>query len=273
MKPGHASLHAPAARQPRAVIVSRKSLYTLLLERHGTLGQAEFYLKSRGESVAPYAEAHERVEVALHTVDASLAPDQRRTRVDRDDLERFLFAPDDVVMIVGQDGLVPNVAKYLSGQPVIGINPDPQRYDGVLSAHRPEQASSALLWLQSQNGRFRIQQRVMARALREDGQTLLALNEVFVGHRTHQSARYRITIHDASRDKSENHSSSGVICATGTGATGWARSIAEQRAIRQPLPSPESPRLAWFVREPFPSVATTTALNFGILSSGSTINA
>ena len=37
-------------------------------------------------------------------------------------LARFLFEPGDVVIVVGQDGLVANVAKYLDGQPVIGIN-------------------------------------------------------------------------------------------------------------------------------------------------------
>ena len=59
-----------------------------------------------------------------------------------------------------------------------------------------------------------------------------------------------------------------MICATGTGATGWARSIAEQRGLTEPPPAPDEPRLAWFVREPFPSVATGTALDFGALLAG-----
>jgi len=69
---------------------------------------------------------------------AHIPADQRRLRVDRDDLARFLFGPDDVVLMVGQDGLVPNAAKYLSGQLAIGINPDPSSYDGILCAHSPE---------------------------------------------------------------------------------------------------------------------------------------
>jgi hypothetical protein len=32
----------------------------------------------------------------------------------------------------------------------------------------------------------------MVQAELDDGQRLLALNEIFVGHRTHQSARYRL---------------------------------------------------------------------------------
>jgi NAD kinase len=71
----------------------------------------------------------------------------------------------------------------------------------------------------------------MAHARLDDGQQLLALNEIFVGHRTHQSARYRIRPAD---EQEERHSSSGVIVSTGTGATGWARSI--QRSAQTGLP-------------------------------------
>ena len=38
-------------------------------------------------------------------------------------------------VVVGQDGLVANVAKYLDGQPVVGIDPEPGRNPGVLVAH------------------------------------------------------------------------------------------------------------------------------------------
>src|SRR3546814_2424615 len=58
--------------------------------------------------------------------------DWRQTHVRRADLDRFLFAPEDVIVAVGQDGLVANVAKYLDGQPVLGVNPAPDLYDGVL---------------------------------------------------------------------------------------------------------------------------------------------
>jgi hypothetical protein len=98
----------------------------------------------------------------------------------------------------------------------------------------------------------------MVVAEREDGQRLRALNEVYVGHQTHQSARYRIRW----AKKEERQSSSGIICSTGTGSTGWARSIARQRKIKE-LPRPQDRWLAWFVREPFPSVATGTTLDFG----------
>ena len=63
----------------------------------------------------------------------------------REDLSRFVFEPSDVVVAVGQDGLVANVAKYLSGQPVLGVNPDPDSYDGILVPHRAGVAKRLLL--------------------------------------------------------------------------------------------------------------------------------
>jgi NAD kinase len=251
---------------PRIVLVTRKTPVELLLEQHGTLGQAHFYLESRGQSIDEYEEIHERVYAALTRVSTAIPPDQRRVRVDRGDLDRFLFAPDDVILIVGQDGLVPNVAKYLGGQLTIGVNPDADRYDGVLCPHAPDATAALLAWVtQGEEGPgYRVQRRVMALAEREDGQRLLALNEVFAGHQSHQSAKYRIEVDG----EEERHSSSGVICATGTGSTGWARSIVEQRGLDIDLPFPTEESLVWFVREPFPSVYTGTELTWGFLSVG-----
>lgn len=255
---------------PRVVIVTRKTPWEVLLEQHGTARQAEFYLESRGQSVAEYQDNHSRLKQALTTVQQAIPTDQRRTRVDRADLDRFLFSPDDLVVVVGQDGLVPNAAKYLDGQRVIGINSDPDRYDGVLCSHRPEDFRRLLAWQDPRpDSEYRIERRTMAEAVREDGQRLLALNEVFIGHRSHQSARYRIS---AGEGKEERHSSSGVICATGTGATGWARSICIQRNFRETDLGPEERRLLWFVREPFPSKYTQTKLDSGSLDARSEIS-
>ncbi len=250
------------ARKARLVLVTRRTQLELLLERHGTLDQARFYLRSRGQDIGWYEEAHARFGAAFARVQAAIPADRRRVRIDRADLDRFLFAPDDVVLVLGQDGLLANTAKYLDGQLALGINPDPSRHDGVLCPHRPEAVPRLLSWLERRSdGRFRVERRVMAVAEREDGQRLLALNEVFVGHRSHQSARYRLR----ADGREERQSSSGLICSTGTGSTGWARSIARQRLLDAALPTPEEPRLAWFVREPFPSVGTGVDLDVGSL--------
>ena len=96
---------------PRVVLVVRKTPLELLLEHHGTFAQAVFYLESRGQSAVEYEQAHERFQSALAQVTQAIPPDQRRVRVGRGDLDRFLFAPEDIIVIVGQDGLVPNTAK------------------------------------------------------------------------------------------------------------------------------------------------------------------
>ena len=104
----------------------------------------------------------------------------------------------------------------------------------------------------------------MVRARLGDGQTLLALNEIFVGHRTHQSARYRI----AFGGRAERHSSSGLIVATGTGATGWAKSIAHDRRAAPALPEPLVRELAFLVREAWASVTTGDTLTDGRVARG-----
>ena len=166
-----------------------------------------------------------------------------------------------IVLIVGQDGLVPNTAKYLSGQLTIGVNPDPQLYEGVLCAHHIDYLPLVLEWLESPNPTYHIEQRVLAQAEREDGQRLLAMNDVFAGHASHQNARYVISV----TGRQERQFSSGVICSTGTGMTGWARSIVQQRGIEAAMPGPEDPYLAWFVREPWASVVSGIELNFGVI--------
>lgn len=245
---------------PRLVVVTRKTPMEELKARHGTVGQAKFFLAARKQRVDWFEQADGQLQDGVQRVLSGLPGDRRRTRIDRDDVDRFVFEPEDIVLAVGQDGLVANVAKYLDGQVLIGVNPDPSRYDGVLCRVKPERVNAALAWLDTRAGtEFHEEKRVLARVEREDGQVLHALNEVFIGHASHQSARY--VLH--ANGKEERQSSSGIICATGTGATGWARSIARQRATPPTLPTPEETRLTWLVREPFPSVSTGVTLESG----------
>lgn len=101
----------------------------------------------------------------------------------------------------------------------------------------------------------------MVEARLADGQRLVALNEIFIGHRSHQSARYVIQ----HGERSERHSSSGVIVTTGTGSTGWAKSVARHREGAETLPTPAERALAFFVREAWPSRATGASLTDGRL--------
>ncbi len=250
------------SKAPRVVVVSRASDYEELLRRHGTRAQAGFFLKTRGQTLEAIDARHACQEQALSQVLSAIPASVRRSRIDRRDLSRFVFDPDDVLVAVGQDGLVANLAKYLNGQRVIGINPDPASYDGVLVRHRAPDARELLSttqWLA-----LKVEERTMVQVLLDDGQRLLALNELFLGHRSHQSARYRICV----RGQEERHSSSGAIVATGTGAKGWARSIARERREPITLPAPCDRSLAVFVREAFPSVRTDTSFTQGSIGEG-----
>jgi NAD kinase len=253
---------------PRLVVVTRKTPIEELKARHGTLGQAKFFLSASKQRVDWFEQADGQLQEGLVQILAALPADRRRTRVDRDEVDRFVFEPSDIVLAVGQDGLVANVAKYLDGQVLIGVNPDPARVGGVLCRVRPDRVAAAVRWAESAQGSgFREEQRVLARVDREDGQSLLALNEVFIGHASHQSARYILR---AGR-KEERQSSSGILCITGTGATGWGHSIAQQRSDHVAFPAPEEAALTWLVREPFPSVSTGTNLQTGGIAEGGSL--
>jgi hypothetical protein len=244
---------------PRVVVTTRPTALQRVIERHGTAGQARFFLAARGLSLEDLQRWQSEQDAAVAAVDAAIPIDWRRAYVQRHDVDRFLFEPDDIVVAVGQDGLVANLAKYLAGQAVIGINPSPDAFDGLLVPHAPGSARDLLRAVAAGRGQF--EQRTMVQASLDDGQRLLALNEVFVGHSSHQSARYRITFGGSI----ERQSSSGLIVATGTGSTGWARSVHTMRDSHLRLPLATEPQLVFFVREAFPSRATGIDIQEGLV--------
>ncbi|MFE6485601.1 hypothetical protein ACIP79_22370 [Streptomyces sp. NPDC088747] len=250
---------------PRIVLVHRTTEYEELVARHGTHGQAAFFLASRGRDIEEVAERSRRTRRALDEIAAGIPLTWRQARVERADLDRFLFAPEDVVVVVGQDGLVANVAKYLAGQPVVGIDTDPGRNPGVLVRHRAADAGALIASAVSRAGA--VDELTMVEAVADDTQRLLALNEIYLGAAGHQTVRYRLGLDD-DRGAVEPQASSGVLVGTGTGASGWLRSVWQERGGGLVLPGATEERLLWFVREAWPSPVTGTSLVAGHLSVG-----
>ncbi|GHT83250.1 hypothetical protein AGMMS49543_09990 [Betaproteobacteria bacterium] len=203
----------------RIVVITRETRLEKVLVSQNTLSQARFYIKQLGGDFDEYEEEHRQYNASLQQTRQEVEGLGNIQILERKYLPNFIFAPDDVVVVVGQDGLVANVIKYLDQQPVIGINPDAGRWDGVLLPFTP--ADVAKIIQETLAGKRKIEDVTMAKVRLQNGQELLAVNDFFIGQRTHTSARYIIK-HSG---RKEPQSSSGVIVSTGLGSTGWMKSV------------------------------------------------
>jgi NAD kinase len=203
----------------KLVVVTRKSALEDLVRRFNTRDQARFYVEHMGASFAEYQAAHDAYRKAADLVRTMMPNGVRTQWIDREFLPNFTFGPRDLVVTLGPDGLVVNTAKYLHGQPLVALNPDPMRIDGVLVPFQFNWTDSVIRG--ALDGTLPVRDLTMARAELNDGQSLDAVNDLFIGQKTHVSARYRIR-HGRNE---EDQSSSGIIVSTGAGSTGWYRSI------------------------------------------------
>lgn len=265
----------------KIVVVTRKTALEELLERFVTREQARFYLEHSGVPFEPYEEEQRAYDEALGILKAALPGDTHSQFVDRSFLPTFAFGERDLVVTLGPDGLVVNVAKYLHhAQPILAFNADPSKIDGVLIPFHVGEAGAAIR--DSLREDYRLREVTMARATLGDGQSLLAFNDLFVGRRTHVSARYRLT-HGR---RSEDQSSSGIIVSTGAGSTGWLSSVFNGTAgvaeafagTEAAAPIRKGYRLAWdapelcfSVREPFVSRTSSARVVWGSIRAGTSL--
>ncbi len=259
----------------KLVLVTRKTRLSQLIARFNTRGQAKFYIEHAGGDFADYQREDDAYTRSLEVLHRSLDVGVKIHQIDREIVPTYLFAPSDLIVAVGQDGLVANVAKYVGPQPIVPVNPDPERFDGVLLPFGPHQAQAAVMRVLENTAKLR--EITLAEARLADGQRLLGFNDLFVGARAHVSAQYEVR----SGDKREMQSSSGVLISTGAGSTGWLSSVFNMAAGIASFTGGsagkamqmtwEDPRLVFVVREPFASRHSQATLVAGVVRPGETL--
>lgn len=262
----------------KIILITRKTRLEELIAKYNTIDQAKFYIEHLGADFSDYVTEDKSYKKAVAEAHRELESLGRVQVVDRQYVPNFIFGDNDLVVAVGQDGLVANTLKYLTTQLLIGVNPDPARWDGVLL---PFKVSDLRPVVQDV---FRIKRQVkevsMAKAVLNDGQIIYAVNDLFVGQKSHVSSRYQIEI----AGKREQQSSSGIIISTGLGSTGWFKSILAGAAnivgsvtnkkfkVEQEKGYEWNMEYLYFsVREPFPSKTSQTQLVFGRITKESSL--
>lgn len=258
-------------KEYKFVLVNRKSRLQELVERFNTWPQAKFYLEHNQVDTQDYLDEHDLYQRRLMEAEALLKPLGRFQSLERAFLPSYQFGSRDIVVVIGQDGLVANTLKYLDRQPVIAINPDPTRWDGKLLPFEMGQLDEVVGRVAKE--RYDAKGISFAEAKTNDGQRILGVNDLFIGPKSHTSARYVVQW----EGHSEVQSSSGIIVSTGFGSTGWFQSILagalgitgeEDHQLLNGFDW-HADRLQFTVREPFPSQTTGTKLVFGAIEAKS----
>ena len=195
----------------RFVLVYRKTRLQELIERFNTWPQAQFYLEHNNVDAHDYLQEHDQHQKQLQKAERMLKAQGAVQMLERAYLPDYQFSRRDVVVVVGQDGLVANTLKYLEGQPVIGVNPDPGRWDGQLLRFEVDELDSAVRRVMQD--RAPSKSVTFAEVVTNDGQRLRAVNDLFIGPKTHTSARYLLRWNG----EEEVQSSSGIIISRGLG--------------------------------------------------------
>jgi NAD kinase len=252
-----------------AIIVKNKTRLELLIERFNTKAQAKFYIESLGGNFDDYEIENYNFQNALQSLQIQLSKVIKNKIIERNFLSSFIFSQNQLIIVIGQDGLVANTAKYSKNLPIIAVNPDKERFDGVLL---PFDVSNFIEGVENVvSNTYNSKTVQFAEAKLNDGQRLLAFNDLFIGASTHISAKYKITYNNTT----EEQSSSGLIVSTPAGATGWLSSIFNmsygitnlfEKNIKPKKPKLKDNELLFAVREPFQSVRTQIGLTAGILN-------
>lgn len=260
----------------KIIIVTRKTRLENLIVRYNTIEQAQFVIEHSGDDFSYYLNEDAIYKKAVNEAISILESIGRVQILDREYISNFIFGRDDIVIAIGQDGLVANTLKYLDNQPLIGVNPDPSSYDGVLLPFKVEDLKAIINDVL--NNKINTKEITMAQVSLNDGQSLVAVNDLFIGQKTHVSARYVLEY----GSNKEQQSSSGIIISTGLGSTGWFKSIIQGASkiagaySGRNMDFSQSGQFKWnsdflyyTVREPYPSNSTKADMVFGKINKNS----
>lgn len=252
-----------------AIIVKNKTRLEALVERFNTKSQAKFYIERMGGNFQDYEMENETFHDSLNSLQSQLSKVIKHKIVDRTYLPSYIFSENNMIIVIGQDGLVANTAKYSQVRPIVAVNPDKQRYDGILLPFDITNFIGGVESVLSDN--YKSQKVNFAEARLNDGQRLLAFNDLFIGASSHISARYKLSFNN----NTEEQSSSGIIVSTQAGSTGWLSSVFNmaygvtglfEKNIKPKQPKLKDNQLLFAVREPFKSIRTQTDISVGLIN-------
>jgi NAD kinase len=115
-----------------AIIVKSKTRLESLIERFNTKSQAKFYIERLGSNFYEYEIEDEIFKNSLNSLQTQLSKVIKNKTIDRQYVSSYIFSKKNIIIVIGQDGLVANTAKYSDNLPIIAVNPDIERYDGIL---------------------------------------------------------------------------------------------------------------------------------------------
>ncbi|HCO66916.1 MAG TPA: sugar kinase [Dysgonomonas sp.] len=253
-----------------AIIVKNKTRLEALVERFNTKSQAKFYIERMGGNFQDYEMENDVFQESLNSLQSQLSKVIKHKVVDRTYLPSYIFSEKNMIIVIGQDGLVANTAKYSQARPIVAVNPDKERYDGILLPFDTINFIGGVESVLSEN--YKSQKVNFAEARLNDGQRLLAFNDLFIGASSHISARYKLSFNN----NTEEQSSSGIIVSTQAGSTGWLSSVFNmaygvtglfEKNIKPKQPKLKDNQLLFAVREPFKSIRTQADIAVGLLNS------
>jgi NAD kinase len=252
-----------------AIIVKNKTRLESLIEQFNTKAQAKFYIERLGGNFEDYVIEHDTFHSSLNQIQTQLSATIKNKIVERSFLPNYIFTEKNLIVVVGQDGLVANTAKYSKGIPMVAVNPDNKRYDGILL---PFDTTDFIYGIENVlSEKYQFQTMRFAEARLNDGQSLLAFNDLFIGASSHVSARYKITY----KSKIEEQSSSGLLVSTKAGSTGWLSSVFNmaygvagmfEKNLKPKHPKLKENDLLFAVREPFKSIRTQAEITAGLIN-------